>query len=67
MKLCHKNFRLPKASYSSYKLVRERKSQDLLLVLEIWNLMYITLFSIKKVENRLWEKPELSFKSYFCF
>ena len=67
MKLCHKNFRLSKASTSSYKLVRERKSQDLLLVLEILNLMYITLLSIEKVENRLWEKPELSFKSYFLF
>ena len=67
MKLCHKNFRLSKASASSYKLVRERKSQDLLLVLEILNLMYITLLSIEKVENRLWEKPELSFESYFLF
>ena len=61
MKLCTKDFKFSTAPTSSLKLVRERKSQDLLLVLEILNLMYITLLSIEKVENRLWEKPGLTF------
>ena len=61
MKLCTKDFKLSTATTSSLKLVRERKSQDLLLVLEILNLMYSTLLHSKLMENRLWEKPGLTF------
>ena len=61
MKLCTKDFKLSTAPTSSLKLVRERKSQDLLLVLEILNLMYSTLLHSKLIENRLWEKPGLTF------
>ena len=61
MKLCKKDFKLSTAPTSSLKLVRERKSQDLLLVLEILNLMYSTLFHSKLMENKLWEKPGLTF------
>ena len=61
MKLCRKDFKLSTASTSSLKLVGERKSQDLLLVLEILNLMYSTLLHSKLMENRLWEKPGLTF------
>ena len=61
MKLCTKDFKLSTAPTSSLKLVRERKSQDLLLVLEILNLMYSSLPHRKLIENRLWEKPGLTF------
>ena len=61
MKLCRKDFKLSTVPTSSLKLVRERKSQDLLLVLEILNLMYSTLLHSKLIENRLWEKPGLTF------
>ena len=61
MKLCTKDFKLSTAPTSSLKLVRERKSQDLLLVLEILNLMYSSLFHSKLMENKLWEKPGLTF------
>ena len=61
MKLCTKDFKLSTVTTSSLKLVRERKSQDLLLVLEILNLMYSTLLHSKLIENRLWEKPGLTF------
>ena len=61
MKLCTKDFKLSTVPTSSLKLVRERKSQDLLLVLEILNLMYSTLLHSKLIENRLWEKPGLTF------
>ena len=61
MKLCTKDFKLSTVPTSSLKLVSERKSQDLLLVLEILNLMYSTLLHSKLIENRLWEKPGLTF------
>ena len=61
MKLCTKDFKLSTAPTSSLKLVRERKSQDLLLVLEILNLMYSSLPHFELIENRLWEKPGLTF------
>ena len=61
MKLCTKDFKLSTVTTSSLKLVRERKSQDLLLVLEILNLMYSSLLHSKLIENRLWEKPGLTF------
>ena len=61
MKLCTKDFKLSTALNSSLKFVSERKSQDLLLVLEILNLMYSTLPHFKLIENRLWEKPGLTF------
>ena len=61
MKLCRKDFKLSTVPTSSLKLVSERKSQDLLLVLEILNLMYSTLLHSKLMENRLWEKPGLTF------
>ena len=61
MKLCRKDFKLSTVPTSSLKLVKERKSQDLLLVLEILNLMYSILLHSKLMENKLWEKPGLTF------
>ena len=61
MKLCQKDFKLSTVPISSLKLVSERKSQGLLLVLEILNLMYSTLPHFKLIGNKLWEKPGLTF------